>query len=85
MSNTPDNKDDEPVNVPCSKCGRDDLPLHVSGRCPDCEPLWAVVAGQGDNYDFVLADGLTEADAREMAEYEGAPFVAIPMESVYDR
>ena len=75
----------EPENVPCSECGRDDLPLHVSGLCPDCEPLWAVVASHEGHYDYVLTDGLTEADARETAAHEGAPFYAVPMDEVYDR
>jgi hypothetical protein len=46
---------------------------------------WAVVASHDDHYDYVLADGLTEAEARETAEHEGDPFYAKPMAEVYDR
>ena len=28
--------DKEPENVPCVKCGRTDLPLHVNRKCPEC-------------------------------------------------
>ncbi|OHD18120.1 MAG: hypothetical protein A2Y38_11880 [Spirochaetes bacterium GWB1_59_5] len=31
-------EEDEPENVPCAKCGRKDLPLHVDGMCPNCSP-----------------------------------------------
>ncbi len=24
------------LNVPCKKCGRNDLPLHYNRLCPDC-------------------------------------------------
>lgn len=71
--------------VPCSECGRMDLPLHVTGRCPECEPMWAVVASHEGHYDYVLADGLIEVEAREVAEHEGEPFHAVPMTEVYDR
>jgi hypothetical protein len=71
------------VCVPCGQCGDDSQPLFTSGLCPDCEPRWAVVASHEGHYDYVLTDGLTEADAREMAEHEGEPFYAKPEDEVY--
>lgn len=48
-----------------------------------CEPCWAVVASHDAHYDYVLSDGLTEADARELADSEGAPFYAKPMTEIF--
>jgi ribosomal protein L37E len=33
-----ENNETEPENVPCNKCGRSDLPLHVNGQCAECGP-----------------------------------------------
>ena len=46
-------------------------------------PAWAVVAGQEGHFDYVLADGLTEAEARELAAHEGSPFTAVPSDEIY--
>lgn len=36
---------DDAPNVPCVRCGRDDLPLHFNRRCPECWPGEVVVRG----------------------------------------
>ncbi len=41
----------EPENVPCQKCGRDDLPLHTNYQCPECHtPETRVISLQEMQY-----------------------------------
>lgn len=30
--------EDEPIDVPCKRCGRTDLPLHFNRLCAECYP-----------------------------------------------
>lgn len=51
----------------------------------DEAPEWSVVASHEGHYDYVLAEGLSEAEAKETAEHEGDPFYAVPSADVYWR
>jgi hypothetical protein len=37
-ADTAEVEEEEAGNVPCAKCGRTDLPLHINGQCAECGP-----------------------------------------------